>query len=163
MRRRYPMPLPMLLRLAPLCLMASLAAAPLFAVQPDEILADPALEARARVLSQGLRCPICQNENIDDSNAAIARDLRILLRERLLAGDSDSEAVDYIVARYGEYVLLTPEGRGANLILWLAGPLMLIAGAGIAFATIRRRGAAKEPEPVLSDEDRARLDELLNR
>ena len=169
MRRRHPMPLPMprpmLLRLhlASLCLMAGLAAGPLFAVQPDEILADPALEARARTLSQGLRCPICQNENIDDSNAVIARDLRILLRERLLAGDSDSEAVDYIVARYGEYVLLTPEGSGANLILWLAGPLMLIAGAGIAFATIRRRGAAKEPEPALSDEDRARLDELLNR
>ena len=135
---------------------------PALAVQPDEILADPALEARARHLSQGLRCPVCQNENIDDSNAPIARDLRILLRERLSAGDSDQQAVDYIVARYGEFVLLTPEAGGANMLLWLAGPLMLLAGAGIAFATLRRRTRGTEAPPELSADDRARLERILN-
>lgn len=138
-----------------------IAAGPALAVQPDEILPDPALEARARQLSQGLRCPVCQNENIDDSNAPIARDLRILLRERLSAGDSDQDAVDYIVARYGEFVLLTPEAGGANTLLWLAGPLMLLAGGGIAFATLRRRARASEPVAELSAEDRARLDRIL--
>ncbi len=136
---------------------------PALAVQPDEILSDPGLEARARALSQGLRCPVCQNENIDDSNAPIARDLRILLRERLTAGDSDQQAVDYIVARYGEFVLLDPPAGGANLLLWLAGPAMLVAGGAIAFAALRRRAAAPEPQAELSDEDKARLDEILRR
>lgn len=138
-----------------------IAASPALAVQPDEILSDPALESRARQLSQGLRCPVCQNENIDDSNAPIARDLRVLLRERLSAGDTDQEAVDYIVARYGEFVLLAPEAGGANTLLWLAGPLMLFAGAGIAFATLRRRSRAPEPAVELSEDDRARLDQIL--
>lgn len=151
------------LGLAALALLAGLSATPVLAVQPDEVLSDPGLEARARSLSQGLRCPVCQNENIDDSNAPIARDLRLLLRERLVAGDSDAAAVDYIVARYGEFVLLNPPTHGANLALWLAGPAMLLAGAGIAFAALRRRSAAPEPVAELTEEDRARLDEILNR
>lgn len=141
----------------------ALSGSPAMAVQPDEILSDPGLEARARDISKGLRCPVCQNENIDDSNAAIARDLRVLLRERLTEGDTDQEAVDFIVARYGEFVLLTPERGGANTLLWLAGPLMLLAGAGIAFATLRRRSTGPEPAADLTDEDRARLDEILRR
>jgi len=109
-----------------LLLILALLASPLWAVQPDEVLDDPALEARARELSQGLRCLVCRNESIDESNASLARDLRILLRERLVAGDSDEEAVDFIVDRYGEYVLLNPQATGANWLLWGAGPLMLL-------------------------------------
>ncbi|MGB7320768.1 MAG: cytochrome c-type biogenesis protein, partial [Albidovulum sp.] len=97
---------------------------PVRAVQPDEILPDPALEARARALSTGLRCLVCRNENIDESNADLARDLRLLVRERLVAGDSDTEVIAFLVERFGEYVLLTPTSGGANLILWLAGPGM---------------------------------------
>ncbi|MBC7476829.1 MAG: cytochrome c-type biogenesis protein CcmH, partial [Pseudorhodobacter sp.] len=96
-----------------------LLATPAFAVRPDEMLADPALEARARALSQELRCLVCRNENIDDSDADLAHDLRVLLRERLSSGDSDTAAMAYIVDRYGEYVLLNPPARGANLVLWL--------------------------------------------
>ena len=107
-----------------LCIMA----APVWAVQPDEILDNPALEARARDISAGLRCLVCRNESIDESNAELARDLRLLVRERLVAGDSNEEVVDYIVDRYGEYVLLNPTTGGANLLLWLAGPLMLGRG-----------------------------------
>lgn len=145
-------------------LMASmlLSAAPVFAVQPDEMLADPALEARARAISEGLRCLVCRNENIDDSDAGLARDLRILVRERLTAGDSDDEVVAYLVDRYGEYVLLSPTARGANLILWIAGPAALLAGLGGAALYLRRRRNA--PEPVvapLSDEEARRLAEIL--
>ena len=100
-----------------LLLILTLLASPLWAVQPDEVLDDPALEARARELSQGLRCLVCRNESIDESNASLARDLRILLRERLVAGDSNEEAVDFIVTRYGEYVLLSPRATGANWLL----------------------------------------------
>jgi len=135
-------------------------AVPVWAVQPDEILPDAGLEARARALSKGLRCPVCQNENIDDSDAPIARDLRILLRERLTAGDSDAEAVAFIVDRYGEFVLLNPPARGSTLFLWLAGPLMLLAGGGIAYAALRARGTAA-PAPALSAEEEARVAELL--
>jgi len=135
-------------------------AAPVFAVQPDEMLADPALEARARALSKGLRCPVCQNENIDDSDAPIARDLRILLRERLTAGDSDAQAVEYIVDRYGEFVLFEPRATGANLLLWLAGPGMLILGGGIAFLWVRSRRNAGAPA-ALTPEEEARLREIL--
>ncbi len=137
----------------------SLLASPAFAVQPDEILSDPVLEARARDISKGLRCPVCQNENIDDSNAAISRELRILLRERLVGGDSDQEAVDFIVSRYGEFVLLKPDAEGANLVLWLAPPLMALLGLGIGWATIRRRKRA--PDEALSVEEEARLQEIL--
>ena len=143
-----------------LALILGLTAAPALAVQPDEILSDPALEARARALSQGLRCPVCQNENIDDSGATIARDLRILLRERLTAGDTDEQAVDYIVARYGEFVLLNPPAGGSSLLLWLAGPAMLVAGLAIALTALRRTATPETP-PELSDEDKARLEEIL--
>lgn len=132
---------------------------PAFAVQPDEMLTDPALEARARAISVNLRCPVCQGETIDDSSAPISRDLRIAVRDRLTAGDTDAQVVDYIVARYGEFVLFKPRAEGSSLILWLAGPAMLLAGAGIAFAMTRRRSVATEAE-VLSDADKQRLAEL---
>ncbi len=139
-------------------------ALPALAVQPDEVLADPALEARARDLSRVLRCPVCQSETIDESDAAVARDLRLLVRERLLAGDSDAAVLDYVTARYGEYVLFQPDASGGNLILWLAGPAMLLAGLGIGFGFLRSRRAAGEP-PVqaLDAAEQRRLDEILNR
>lgn len=142
-----------------LLLTLSLLATPAFAVQPDEMLSDPVLEARAREISKGLRCPVCQNENIDDSNAAISRELRILLRERLVEGDSDQEAIDFIVSRYGEFVLLMPDAEGANLVLWIAPPLMALLGLGIGWGTIRRRKRA--PDESLSAEEEARLEEIL--
>lgn len=132
---------------------------PVQAVQPDEILADPALEKRARDLSKGLRCLVCRNENIDDSDAQLAKDLRILLRERLVAGDTDEEAVAFLVDRYGEYVLLNPPATGANVLLWIAGPAMLLAGVGIAFATFRRRSQAGAD--ALNEDEKARLAEIL--
>jgi cytochrome c-type biogenesis protein CcmH len=135
-----------------------LTASPAIAVQPDEVLADPALEARARAISRDLRCPVCQGEAIDDSNAPISRDLRLLVRERLVAGDNDTEVVDYIVARYGEFVLFNPRASGSGLILWLAGPAMLLAGGALAFAVTRRRA---KPEADLSEDERARLAELM--
>lgn len=131
----------------------------LAAPQPDEILDDPALEARARALSGGLRCVVCRTESIDDSNAPLARDMRIILRERLVAGDSDEDAVQFLVDRYGEYILLNPRREGANLILWASAPLMLLIGLGIAAAAFRRRNA---PAPApLSPEEEARLKALL--
>lgn len=139
-----------------LCLM--LAASPAFAVQPDEVLADPVLEARAREISRDLRCPVCQGEAIDDSNAPISRDLRLLVRERLMEGDSDDEVVNHIVARYGEFVLFNPRATGSGLVLWLAGPAMLLAGGGLAFAMTRRRA---KPESDLSEGEKARLAELM--
>lgn len=134
-------------------------AGPAWAVQPDEVLADPALEARARALSAGLRCVVCRNETIDESNAEIARDMRLVLRERLLAGDTDAEAVQFLVDRYGEFVLLRPRAEGANLLLWAAGPLMLLAGLGLAVVAIRRR--APPPAP-LTPEEEARLAQVLD-
>jgi cytochrome c-type biogenesis protein CcmH len=145
-----------------LILALMLIAAPALAVQPSEMLADPALEARARAISENLRCPVCQGETIDDSNAPISRDLRLAVRERLVAGDSDTQVVDYVVARYGEFVLFKPRASGSSLILWLAGPAMLLAGAGIAFAALRRRAVAPEAA-ALSDEDKARLADLLQK
>ncbi|TRD22982.1 cytochrome c-type biogenesis protein [Palleronia caenipelagi] len=141
-------------------LILTLLAAPVWAVQPDEMLDDPELEARARDLSAGLRCLVCRNESIDESNADLARDLRLAVRERLVAGDSDDEVISYLVDRYGEYVLLKPRTDGSNLILWLAGPLMLLAGLGIGAATLRRRSTAPAPE-ALSAEEEARLQDLL--
>ncbi|NBZ88800.1 cytochrome c-type biogenesis protein [Stagnihabitans tardus] len=143
-----------------LLLALALLASPAFAVQPDEILPDPAQEARARALSKELRCLVCRNENIDDSDAQLARDLRLLVRERIAAGDSDDEAMAFITARYGEFVLLNPPATGANLVLWLAGPAALLAGGGLAFAVMRRRAAASEVKG-LSAEEEARLRDIL--
>lgn len=140
--------------------MMLLTALPAFAVQPDEVLADPALEARAREISRLLRCPVCQGESIDDSNAPISRDLRLAVRERLVEGDSDEEVLDYVVTRFGEFVLFNPRASGSGLILWLAGPAMLLAGGAIAFAATRRRARSTEAEG-LSATDQARLAELL--
>ena len=142
-----------------LILVLILLAGPALAVNPDEMLTDPALEARARAISADLRCPVCQGETIDDSNAPISRDLRIAVRERLVAGDTDAQVIGYVVARYGEYVLFNPRATGSGLVLWLAGPAMLLGGAVLAFATTRRRAAAPEADG-LSDADRARLDAL---
>jgi cytochrome c-type biogenesis protein CcmH len=133
-------------------------ATPVLAVQPDEMLADPALEARAREISRDIRCPVCQGETIDDSNAPIARDLRLIIRERLVAGDSDTAVVDYVVARYGEGVLFNPRMRGVNLVLWLAGPLLLLAGIAVAVAAGRRRIV---PDAALTAAEEARLKEIL--
>lgn len=140
-----------------------LLASPLMAVQPDEVLEDPALEARARDISTGLRCLVCRNESIDESNAELARDLRVLLRERLVAGDTDEEAVAYIVDRYGEYVLLKPTTTGANLLLWLAGPAMLLIAAGLGWNFLRGRARVDETSAVdgLSDDEKERLRRIL--
>lgn len=143
-----------------LLLILMLLAGPAVAVQPDEMLADPALEARAREISAGLRCLVCRNESIDESNADLARDLRLLVRERITAGDTDSQVVDFIVARYGEYVLLRPTTGGANILLWIAGPAMLILALGIAGAWVARRRRDSGPVP-LTEAEKARLDEIL--
>lgn len=131
------------------------------AVEPDEMLPDPAQEARAREISTGLRCPVCRNESIDESHADIARDIRLLVRERIAAGDDDAAVRAAVVARYGEYILLQPTFGGANLILWLAGPALLLGGGALALATVRRRAAAPVPE-ALSPEEEARLSALLD-
>ncbi len=134
---------------------------PVFAVQPDEVLDDPVLEARAREISQKLRCPICQGENIDESNAAISRDLRLYVRERLVAGDNDDKVIDAVVDRFGEYVLFEPRARGSNLILWLAGPVMAVIGLLIAWGFVKARSReAAVPEP-LKDDEQARLREIM--
>ena len=136
-------------------------AMPAHAVQPGEILDDPALEARARDLSAGLRCLVCQNQSIDDSDAPLAKDLRVLVRERLKAGDSDEEILEFIVARYGEFVLLKPRFTPHTWLLWLATPLVLLAALGtIAYAYRRRTLAAERPKPLTSNEKR-RLKRLM--
>ena len=137
------------------------AGAPALAVQPDEILKDPALEARARALSQELRCMVCQNQSIDDSDAPLAKDLRVLVRERLVAGDSNSQVIDFLVTRYGEFVLLKPRMNAHTLALWLAPFAVLIIGA-IAFLAARRRTASAGPER-LSAEEEARINALLDK
>ena len=133
-------------------------ASPLWAVEPDEILADPVLEVRARDISKGLRCLVCQNESI----ASLARDLRLLVRERLVAGDSDDQTVEFIVERYGEYVLLQPRASGSTLLLWAAGPLMLLLAAGMGLIYLRGRSSASEQgNDALSDAEETRLREIL--
>ncbi|SHL74343.1 cytochrome c-type biogenesis protein CcmH [Paracoccus solventivorans] len=133
-----------------------------WAVQPDEVLADPGLEHRARQIGQVLRCPVCQGENIDESNAPISRDLRLYVRERLVEGDSDAEVIQAVTERYGEYVLFEPRPEGANLILYWAGPLMALVAllAGILFLRGRRPETAPAPQ-ALTPEERARLDALM--
>ena len=134
------------------------------AVQPDEILDDPVLEDRARDISGGLRCIVCRNESIDESNAELARDLRLLVRERLVAGDSDSEVVSYVVDRYGEFVLLRPPMSGSTIALWLAAPVLLLSGLALSIAYVRRRARTVAPgEADLSAEEAARLEEILKR
>ena len=134
-------------------------AQPALAIQPGEMLSDPRLEARARTIDRELRCLVCQNENIDDSEADLAHDLRLLVRRRVLAGDSNDQVKQYIVARYGDYVLLKPPFDVETYLLWFAPVLLLLGGAGIAFAFYRNRDRAG-PQP-LSAEDEARLAALL--
>jgi cytochrome c-type biogenesis protein CcmH len=141
-------------------LLLMLLSVPSFAIQPDEKLGDPALEERARALSQIVRCVVCQNESIDSSEATIARDLRLLIRERLLAGDSDQQVLDYLVARYGSFILLEPPFDPSTWLLWGAPFLVLLLGAALLAATLRRRRKADEPAPLSSEELR-RLDVLL--
>ncbi len=139
------------------------AAQPAVAVQPDEILKDAALEARARALSHELRCMVCQNQSIDDSDAPLARDLRVLVRERLTSGDSDSEVVDFLVARYGEFVLLKPRFAWHNALLWLTPAAAIVAGAVAMFAAIRRRRAVPVAAAPLSADEERRLAEVIDR
>ena len=134
-------------------------ALPAFAVNPGEMLADPALEARARAISEGLRCLVCQNESIDDSDADLAHEIRVLVRERLVAGDTDQQAVQYLVDRYGEYVLLKPVFAWHTLALWIAAPAILVAGGVVLFVASRRRRAMVGPGELSAEEQRA-LDEL---
>ncbi len=136
-------------------------ATPVFAaLDPAEVLDDPVLEQRARGLSTQLRCMVCQNQSIDDSNAELARDLRILVRERLVEGDTDEEVIQFVVSRYGEYVLLQPLFNARNAILWGAPILLLLAGGGFIYASTRKRRAVATA-PALSDEESRRLREIL--
>jgi len=139
-----------------------LAAVPALAVNPDEVLADPALEARARTLSSQLRCMVCQNQSIDDSNAELARDLRLLVRERLKNGDSDEAVIAYVVSRYGEFVLLNPRLRGETLLLWGAPIVLFLAGATAMVLFVRKRGGKPTGTP-LSEAEKAELERVLTR
>jgi cytochrome c-type biogenesis protein CcmH len=131
------------------------------AVLPDEMLPDPALEARARSLSKDLRCMVCQNQSIDDSEAPLARDLRILVRERLKAGDSDRQVIDFLVARYGEFVLLNPRFNWHNLLLWLGPPAVLLGGGLLLLLRARRR-VPKPGVDKLTPGEEAQLNRLLD-
>lgn len=138
-----------------------LLALPALAVQPDEMLDDPALEARARDISKVLRCPVCQGETIDESNAPISRDLRLYLRERLVAGDSDSQVIQAVSDRFGEYVLFEPPARGANWLLYLAGPTMALLALALGLRFIRSRNRTEDGPAALSADERARLDRIM--
>ncbi len=143
-----------------LVIILMLLASPLWAVDPKEMLDDPVLEDRARALSQELRCPVCRNESIDESNAALAQELRIVLRERIVAGDTDEDALAFMVARYGEFVLLRPDSSGANIILWLAAPALLLIALAIGWSTIRAKRAVPD---ALSAAEKAELEKILGR
>ncbi|MDP6602821.1 MAG: cytochrome c-type biogenesis protein CcmH [Rhodospirillales bacterium] len=147
----------MLATFAVLC--AALIAMTAAGVEPGEMLADPVLETRARDISKNLRCLVCQNQSIDDSNAALARDLRIIVRERLAAGDSDTEVIDYVVARYGDFVLLKPPLKPVTYALWF-GPVAIALAAAAAAAAFLRRRRTRPPLPLNPDE-RRRLEALL--
>lgn len=136
------------------------------AVQPDEIMADPAQESRARELSRELRCMVCQNQSIDDSEASLARDLRLLVRERIAAGDSNAQVIDFLVARYGEFVLLKPRFKSETLLLWLLPPLVLVGGGIVLWMHGRRKArAAPDADPEtgfrLTAEEETRLEQLI--
>ena len=138
-----------------------------YAVNPDEILDDPVLEERARKISAGLRCLVCQNQSIDDSDAPLARDLRVLVRERLVAGDTDTEAKEFLVSRYGEFVLLKPTFSSKNLILWGFGPLVLLFGLFAVHRLYRKNKQVAQTiqtsgNAILSDEEQARLKKILS-
>ena len=145
-----------------LVLALMLSATPAFAVNPDEVLADPALEARARTLSAELRCMVCQNQSIDDSNADLAKDLRLLVRERITDGDSDEEVLDYIVSRYGEFVLLKPRFSIKTVLLWGA-PVLLVLAGGLSLLVFARRRSGKPTGSKLTADEQARLNELLKK
>jgi cytochrome c-type biogenesis protein CcmH len=147
--------------LAKALLILALISGPALAVQPDEILKDPKLESRARVLSQELRCMVCQNQSIDDSDAPLAKDLRVLVRERLTAGDTDNQVIDFLVARYGEFVLLRPRVNAHTILLWTAPFAILIVGA-VGFLYARRRAASVPPTQLTADEE-ARINALLDK
>jgi cytochrome c-type biogenesis protein CcmH len=139
-------------------------ASPSFAVQPDEILSDSALETRARNLSQELRCMVCQNQSIDDSDAPLARDLRLLVRERLKAGDSDAQVLDFLTARYGQFVLLKPRLGWDTALLWGApAAVLLVGGFAIVLALRRRQGLSVPTMSPLTDDETRRLNELAGR
>ena len=131
------------------------------AVEPGEILSDPALEARARTISKQLRCLVCQNQSIDDSDADLARDLRVLVRERLTAGDSDDAVIGFVADRYGDFVLLRPPFKASTLVLWLGSPALLVLGAVVVVLYFRRRRTAQAVAPLSADEQR-RIDTLLD-
>jgi len=145
--------------LAILALVLMLAPAAGYAVQPDEILDNPVLETRARAISANLRCLVCQNQSIDDSDAELARDLRLLVRERLVAGDSDTEVIDSIVARYGEFVLLRPVMALHTIVLWVAAPVFLLIGLVFVILGARRK-RAQETAPALTAEEKKALERL---
>ena len=133
-----------------------------FAVVPGEMLDDPALEARARTLSAELRCMVCQNQSIDDSDAPLAHDLRVLLRERIAAGDSDQAVIDFLVARYGEFILLTPRFNARTALLWAAPVVLLLVGGVAALGVMRRRRANEQRIAPLTDREKADLDQILS-
>ncbi len=135
---------------------------PAQAVQPNERLADAAMEQRARAVSAGLRCLVCQNQSIDDSDAPLARDLRVLVRDRIKAGESDAQVIDFVVARYGEYVLLSPPFGLHTLLLWL-GPLMLFAAGAFGLWRVRRRHTGTSVGQALSDSEKAELAHILGK
>ncbi len=144
-------------------LLIALAPSPSGAVLPDEMLADPAMEARARVISKDIRCLVCQNQSIDDSDADLARDLRILIRERLNEGDTNDQVQDYLVARYGEYVLLNPPMRAGTLLLWGAPAILVLLGSIAVFFWFRGLGRKTAAAgPTLSAEEEARLSSLIS-
>ena len=135
---------------------------PVKAVQPDEVLQNPALEARARHISEGLRCLVCQNQSIDDSEAPLAKDLRVLVRERLTAGDTDQQIEDFVVARYGEFVLLKPRFTAHTLLLWFATPAVFLLALLIVVLAYRRRATAASPPAALSETEERKLKSLLD-
>lgn len=142
-------------------LLTMLSPFPALAVNPDEMLPDPAMESRARTLSAELRCMVCQNQSIDDSNAELAKDLRLLVRERIKGGDSDEQVLDYIVSRYGEFVLLKPRLSIRTITLWGA-PIILVLASGVSLLVFARRRAGQPPGSRLNPEEEAKLRGLLN-